>query len=278
MRFIAPFAVALDLAEAATEGRNVTYMATKMVVKTATTTLGVSAGGVACAAVATTVVGAVACPAHREWHGAWLPDRRPTIGTHCRTCGQRGERATATLRFVSVYFAVAAVWVGLMAMATSQAGKIWRGSGAIGAGVPGWWVWGRSLWRAYVRGMPVSIAFGWLIPPTLVLLGLSAGAESSAVGEALAMLFVSGILVFLILVLSIALFNWPSALVPPALRSDRGVASEPSDRGAPPPSSEVTPTPWSVRPHVLQSSAQVSWAARCSGISLGAWRAFSASS
>jgi len=80
---------------------------------------------------------------------------------------------------------------------------------------PAWWLWSERSWRGYRRGVLAAalVIFSFTLALTLRgAAGLYAG--------------LAGMFVFFPLMVTIALFNWPKFLVPPASRGDAGLVSE----------------------------------------------------
>ena len=121
------------------------------------------------------------------------------------------------------------VGVGLLPITIRKA---WNRDSSLIVGPPRGWLYGETVWREYLRAMPaISIVGG----PGIVIAGWSFllltslnGSQLVAnplmrsallVGAALgAVCAVVGIMLGILVVL----FNWPSGLVMPSLRSERG--------------------------------------------------------
>jgi hypothetical protein len=104
--------------------------------------------------------------------------------------------------------------------ATLSLPRFWRGQ--VPLNVPSWWLWSPRIYPAWLRSAPVLIASGW---PFLIATPFAIGLVTSEDLIPTIVLFASValVLVCLILAVSIALVNRPAFLVPPSLRSQRGM-------------------------------------------------------
>jgi len=99
---------------------------------------------------------------------------------------------------------------------------LWRGRSPA-LNVPAYWLWGDPLYRGGIRAVPsIMIA--------LLFLALSVAAipfnQRGIVGDWIFFTLFTATIVALLMVLSVIMFNWPTFLVPPSMRGDRGAIQE----------------------------------------------------
>lgn len=111
----------------------------------------------------------------------------------------------------------------LAALSTRNLTAIWKGRTAFHDRPPAWWLWGGPLWRGFVRGMPVGTVAWWIFLITYVDTLL---ANRGLVPKQQVLWAAALVAVCFVLLMLITLFNWPSALVPPHLRGQRGAIAE----------------------------------------------------
>src|SRR5579864_485495 len=116
------------------------------------------------------------------------------------------------------------VWGLLLASTTLP--DLWRGQSPAQKKVPAYWLWGDPLYRGGVRAVP-SIML------VLLFVVLSGGAiplnQRGIVGSWVFFTFFIGSIIAILMVLSVIMFNWPTFLVPPPMRGDRGAIQESLD-------------------------------------------------
>jgi hypothetical protein len=107
-----------------------------------------------------------------------------------------------------------AFWVGTALLIFSTI-KLWRVDGDHRSYQrPPWWLWGNRLWKGYRRT---------LLPASLVAVCFAIGLTVSGM---LGIYFaLAGLVVFFPLMVTVALFNRPAFLVPPASRDESGLLS-----------------------------------------------------
>ena len=109
-------------------------------------------------------------------------------------------------------------------LSTRGAMRLWRNETRIYDGTPAWWLWGDTLWRAYVRTLS---ALGLTFAIDLVLIvGLLWGPDSTATILVLGIPLLATMAIAAVLAVGIALFNRPRAAVPPHLRHEGGAVDE----------------------------------------------------
>jgi hypothetical protein len=101
---------------------------------------------------------------------------------------------------------------------------MWRGPVRLFAEPFPWWVWGAPLWRAYVRGM-VAVGTTFVVD-LLAVMVLIWAPDADAVLVAAVSVLVLSLAVGFLLMLTVALFNRPRAVVPPYLRDQPGALAE----------------------------------------------------
>ncbi len=133
------------------------------------------------------------------------------------------QRGISAAEWIAVSVGFAIVLVGL-----SQMPKYWRGDlhGLYEQGSAGWWPFGESLRRGFVRTVHLGLAG----TAAVVLLVVSSYLEEKAANELLspaaaaAKRVAAGVFVLtLLLDIGIVLLNRPKALVPPPYRDEPGV-------------------------------------------------------
>jgi hypothetical protein len=121
-----------------------------------------------------------------------------------------------------IHWVAWAFGVLICALAVSGLRDHWRGEHALfDTDPPGWWLWGKQLWRGWSRAAPamgvgfmilvVTLPIAFLLPDDSLAFKVVAGLSLAGI--------VFGVLAFVV----ITLFNWPPAIVPPHLRGQRGV-------------------------------------------------------
>lgn len=108
-------------------------------------------------------------------------------------------------------------------LSTKNLPIVWRGQTRYRDRPPAWWLWGGPLWRGFLRGMPLATVAWWIfligyVDTLLANRGVVPKQQVLLPGALFGVSFV-----FLML---ISLFNWPSVLVPPHLRGQRGAIAE----------------------------------------------------
>lgn len=105
-----------------------------------------------------------------------------------------------------------AFWVGTLLSAGTTL-KLWNAPATHRAlERPPWWLWGDSLWRGFRRA---------LLPASLV--SVSFAIALTLPDPAGVYVAVAGLALFLPLMATVVLFNWPKVVVPPSLRPENGV-------------------------------------------------------
>lgn len=122
--------------------------------------------------------------------------------------------------FQSILIPGGIVWGLLLALTALP--DIWRGRSPA-LKVPAYWLWGDPLYRGGIRAVPsIMIA--------LLIVALSAVAVSfnqrGIVGDWLFFTLFIAAIVAVLMVLSVIMFNWPTFLVPPSMRGERGAIQE----------------------------------------------------
>jgi hypothetical protein len=109
-------------------------------------------------------------------------------------------------------------------LALPQLGRLWRHQTTFYDGTPGWWSYGKPVWRGWVRALPMlaSVAYlGLLIAAYLGFVSpffhLSRQADLVVI-----VIFLISFLGAFLLALTIFLFNFPRLAVPPHLRNQPG--------------------------------------------------------
>ena len=99
---------------------------------------------------------------------------------------------------------------------------VWRGQSPA-LKVPAYWLWGDPLYRGGIRAVP-SIMIALL----LVALGAAAVPfnQRGIVGDWFFFTLFIAAIVAVLMVLSVIMFNWPTFLVPPSMRGERGAIQE----------------------------------------------------
>jgi hypothetical protein len=122
--------------------------------------------------------------------------------------------------FQSVLIPGGMVWGLLLALTALP--DVWRGRGPA-LKVPAYWLWGDPLYRGGIRAVP-SIMI------TLLFVALGAAAvpfnQRGIVGDWFFFTLFIAAIVALLMVLSVIMFNWPTFLVPPSMRGERGAIQE----------------------------------------------------
>jgi hypothetical protein len=123
---------------------------------------------------------------------------------------------------VTVFFAAGAIPAG------GFVHREWKIPGYFAREEPLWWLWGDSLWRAWLRTTPMSIAACALLAVALPLLSYrsSASGVATTVLSIVGGLIVASLLTALFGFVSVALLNRPKVLVPPIRRKDAGLLLE----------------------------------------------------
>lgn len=126
------------------------------------------------------------------------------------------------------YVYSAATMVGASAFGTWSAVRLWRRGPPYGGRVWPLWGWGPASWHACLRSMPLISAFCWLgtiaAVYSLLLLPVLGINDEGAFRVVLILVGLMG--ASILLIASVAFFNWPRQLVPPAMRHDRGAVVE----------------------------------------------------
>jgi hypothetical protein len=123
------------------------------------------------------------------------------------------------------------VFLPILLLALSQLPKLWRHETDFWDGkAPGWWVWGETLFRGWVRSLIALTLTGTLLLGVFVLgviadIGEESQTSSDAVQLAFAVSFVLLVLLF-IAGITVSLFNRPKFIVPPHLRGERGAIEQ----------------------------------------------------
>jgi len=149
----------------------------------------------------------------------------------------RVEGRSSGGEFQSVLIPGGIVWGLLLGLTTLP--DLWRGQSPAQKKVPAYWLWGGPLYRGGVRAVP-SIML------VLLFVALSAAAvpfnQRGIVGDWFFFTFFIGSIIAILMVLSVIMFNWPTCLVPPPMRGDRGAIQESIHaRRQPRPPSKHTP-------------------------------------
>lgn len=119
-----------------------------------------------------------------------------------------------------------AFFIGLVSVAVANIGKLWRNETTYGRTAPDWWSFGVSVWRGWVQATTALVVGGVLIlvggAPAFIL---SRDVEDAGLRVPLwyAVPYFVVLGVWLIVVLTIILFNAPKSLVPPHLRREAGL-------------------------------------------------------
>jgi hypothetical protein len=119
--------------------------------------------------------------------------------------------------FIVVFGLLVALW------STKNLPLIWHHRTSRYDHVPGWWLWGGPLWRGFVRGMPVGIAGWWSL--IIAYIGILL-ANRDLIPKDVPLFPASLMGLCFILCVLISLFNWPTILVAPHLRSQNGAFAE----------------------------------------------------
>ena len=133
-----------------------------------------------------------------------------------RRIGGRGSGG----EFQSVLIPGGIVW-GLLLGLTALP-DVWRGRSPA-LKVPAYWLWGDPLYRGGIRAVPsIMIA--------LLIVALDAAAipfnQRGIVGDWIVFTLFIAAIVAVLMALSVIMFNWPTFLVPPSMRGERGVIQE----------------------------------------------------
>ena len=113
-------------------------------------------------------------------------------------------------------------------LALPQLGRLWRHQTTFYDGTPGWWSYGKPVWRGWVRALPMlaSVAYlGLLIAAYLGFVSPFFHLSRQADLVVIVIFLISFIGAFL-LALTIFLFNFPRLAVPPHLRNQPGALEE----------------------------------------------------
>jgi hypothetical protein len=120
-------------------------------------------------------------------------------------------------------FAVIAFGLLGAILSTKNLPIMWRGQTRYRDRQPAWWLWGGPLWRGFRRGMPLGTVAWWIF---LIAYVDALLANGGVVPKQQVLLPGALVGVSFVLLMLISLFNWPSALVPPSLRGQRGAIAE----------------------------------------------------
>lgn len=133
-----------------------------------------------------------------------------------RRVGGRGSDG----EFQPALIAAGIVWGLLLALTALP--DLWRGRSSA-LKVPGYWLWGEPLYRGGIRAVPSIIVALLLVALSVVAIPLN---QRGIIGDWLFFtLFVASV-VAVLAVVSVITFNWPTFLVPPSMRGDRGTILE----------------------------------------------------
>jgi hypothetical protein len=120
-------------------------------------------------------------------------------------------------------FVVVAFGLLLAILSTKNLAAMWRGKTRHGDRPPAWWLWGGPLWRGFVRGMPFATVAWWIFLIAYVDTLLT---NRGVVPKHQVLLPDALVGLSFVLLMLISLFNWPSVLVAPYLRGQRGAIAE----------------------------------------------------
>lgn len=96
-----------------------------------------------------------------------------------------------------------------------------------------WWPFGTRLLSAWIRLGAIATASLWIVPAIVVVGRMKPEVSGGAPWPWQEYLFLglAGLLaVWVVLMLTVALINWPSVVVPPHLRGDPGILSSARSR------------------------------------------------
>jgi hypothetical protein len=112
------------------------------------------------------------------------------------------------------------VWSLLLAFTVLP--DVWRGRSPAQK-VPTYWLWGDPLYRGGIRAVPSIIIALLIVALSAAVIPLN---QRGIVGDWIFfMLFIAAI-VAVVMALSVIIFNWPTFLVPPSMRGQRGAIQE----------------------------------------------------
>jgi hypothetical protein len=125
------------------------------------------------------------------------------------------------LEFQSALILGVIVWA--LVLASTGLPELWRGQSPVADRVPAYWLWGRPLYRGGIRAVPsIMIA--------LLIVALSAAViplnQRGIVGDWVFFTLFFASIVAVLMAVSVIMFNWPTFLVPPSMRGERGAIQE----------------------------------------------------
>jgi hypothetical protein len=113
------------------------------------------------------------------------------------------------------------VWGLLLALTTLP--DLWRGQSPAQRKVPAYWLWGDPLYRGGVRAVPSIMLVLLFVVLSGAVIPLN---QRGIVGDWLFFTLFIGSILAILMALSVIMFNWPTFLVPPPMRGDRGAIQE----------------------------------------------------
>lgn len=117
-------------------------------------------------------------------------------------------------------------FAAILFLATLRLPTIWRDAETADRTPQAWWVWGPRAWQALLRARPVGIIGGWWIVLAIATgSGLNDPTKTTGL-TIVALIATLASLTAMALFVSVQLFARPKRLIPPALRSQRGLLSE----------------------------------------------------
>jgi polyferredoxin len=139
-------------------------------------------------------------------------------------------------QFQSALILGGVVWGLLLAFTVLP--DIWRGRSPAQK-VPTYWLWGDPLYRGGIRAVPSIMVALLIVALSAAVIPLN---QRGIVGDWIFFTLFIAAIVALIMALSVIMFNWPTFLVPPSMRGQRGAIQESLDaQSQPRPPSNNTP-------------------------------------
>jgi hypothetical protein len=111
---------------------------------------------------------------------------------------------------------------GLVLASTGLPG-LWRGQSPMGEKLPAYWLWGRPLYRGGIRALPSIMVALLFVALSAIAIPLN---QRGIIGDWLFLTLFFASVVAVLMAVSVIMFNWPTFLVPPSMRGERGSIQE----------------------------------------------------
>jgi hypothetical protein len=112
------------------------------------------------------------------------------------------------------------VWGLLLAFTVLP--DVWRGRSRAQK-IPTYWLWGDPLYRGGIRAVPSIVIALLIVALSAAVIPLN---QRGIVGDWILFTLLVAAIVAVVMALGVIMFNWPTFLVPPSMRGQRGAIQE----------------------------------------------------